>query len=71
MLNPFEEFKLVRHKARIGILSIDECLELAIQAEQFKNDVGPFDIAFHHFADDAIRLEEYAYLLEKEQHAQV
>jgi hypothetical protein len=65
------ERKLQMFKKTYGIdgMSKDEALDLAIQADQFAKDCGPFDPASSKFAEDARRYFEIAECLEVLEHA--
>lgn len=49
----------------LPLMTADEALLLAIEAEQTAKDCGPGDPAFLHFAKEARMLENFAYLIEK------
>lgn len=63
------DFKLHHYATKLGseILSLtpDQALELAIQAEGFKNDMDPLDPHRLHFANQERAWTEIASLLEK------
>ena len=61
-----QERKLEFYRERLGAMTSAEALQLAIEAEQTKNDVGPFDTAFEYFANQQVVFEKYEHLLEEE-----
>lgn len=65
-MNLLETKKLEIYKSRIGLMTSDQALELALEAEQFAKDCGPFDVAFGYMKHQQRTFEEYALLLEKE-----
>ena len=66
-MKPLDKMKLSSLRKRIGPMSSAEAFELALQAEQFSRDCGPFDIAYEQFKRLQHQMEEYALLLEREQ----
>lgn len=64
-MTPLERFDLNRLTYRYGEMTSVKALELALQAEQYARDCGPFDIAFRHFKQQQLSMESYALLLEK------
>lgn len=67
-MTPMQKWKLDRYKKNFGEMTIDEAMQLAIEAEEHKIACGPFDQAFGWMANQQHALEEYALLLEKEHH---
>jgi hypothetical protein len=62
------EFMMLTHyRARIGPMTSKEALTIALDAEQFKRDVGPYDITAKYFMQQELDFIEYANLLEKEE----
>lgn len=66
-MTDLEKRKLARYKASMPGITVNELLELAIQADTFATDCGPFDPAFMTFTQQRTDLLNYAELLEKEQ----
>jgi len=64
-MNELERIRLARLKKELGEISVEEALDLAILAEDYKNMCGPFDEAYPTFAKQQVVFEEYALLLEK------
>ena len=67
-LNDLEKRKLIFLKESIGAMTSEEALQLAIECEETKKAVGPFDQAFSWFNERQTVLENYALLIEKENH---
>lgn len=65
MLTKLEQMKLDFFKERFGKMSVDEALNLAIDAEYYCNACGPFDVAFPKFKREQLDFENYALLLER------
>jgi len=65
MLTKLERRKLDFFKERFGIMSVDEALNLAIDAEYYCNACGPFDVGFPKFKREQLDFENYALLLER------
>lgn len=63
-----EARKLEMYKSRIGLMTSEQALQLALDAEQIAKDCGPFDIAFEQMKRQQLTFEEYALLLEKAEH---
>ena len=63
-----ETRKLEKYKNHIGLMTSEQALQLALNAEQIAKDCGPFDIAFEHIKRQQLTFEEYALLLEKAEH---
>ena len=63
-MTPLEKRKLEAYKQKIGELTIDDALMLAIEAEEHKIACGPFDPAFSYMFNQQRMFEEYALLLE-------
>jgi hypothetical protein len=68
-LTNLEKFKIDRCRKAYGDMTSDEALLCALQAEQFKKNCGPGDIAFGHFSNEQTYMEEFAMLLEKEENS--
>ena len=51
----------------IGVMTSAEALQLAVECEEHKLAVGPFDQEFAYFASQQLTFEKYALLLEKEE----
>lgn len=49
---------------KYGHFTKEEALQLAIEAEQYCRDCGPFDQAYSYFKQEQLALEDYALLLE-------
>lgn len=60
-----DEIKLSWCEKKFGKMSSTEALQLAIEAEQYVKDLGPFDIATPMFIQQQIDFENYAFYLEK------
>lgn len=65
-LNKLEEVRLTSFKEKLGELTVDDALTAAIEAEEWANQLGPFDQGFEFFIRQRNRYLEYAALLEKE-----
>ncbi len=70
-INTFEKHKLTKLRTIYGAMSSLDALDAAIEAEEFKRLVGPFDFAFEKYARDQLNYTEYALLLEKEEQQNV
>ncbi|MGL4261907.1 MAG: hypothetical protein ACRCTX_09835 [Afipia sp.] len=66
-MNELEKIKLSRLKQRLGEMSSEEALNIALSAEEYKKMCGAFDQATPMFAEQLRTFEEYAFLLEKEE----
>lgn len=66
-LTKLEAFRLKSMRKTIGVMTSAEALQLAIESEELKLAVGPFDQAFGCFASQQDIFEKYALLLEKEE----
>ena len=66
-LNALEDFQLTSMRKTIGVMTSAEALQLAVECEEHKLAVGPFDQAFAYFAGRQRTFEKYALLLEKEE----
>lgn len=66
MLTSFEAWKLARFKTRFGVMTAEEALLIALDAEDIKLALRPGDLAQIKFAQDQEAFFEYAQLLEKE-----
>jgi hypothetical protein len=66
-MTKFDLMKLNHYRGRFGAMSSAEALMIALDAAQFMQDMGPFDLAFKKFAQDERDFIEYADLLEKEE----
>ena len=64
-MNELEKIRSACLKKELGEISVEEALDIAISAEDYKNMCGPFDLAYPGFAQQQIVFEEYALLLEK------
>lgn len=62
-MNAMKLKKLEDMKNKVGAMTSDEALELAIHFEQMARDVGPFDSAFSHFVSNYTGFMAYAELL--------
>lgn len=63
-----EARKLEMYKSKIGAMTSEQALTLALEAEQIAKECGPFDVAYEQFKRQQITFEEYALLLEKAEH---
>lgn len=65
----FNEMKLKLACTQLGLkptdMSIDELMTLAIQADTFARQCGPFDVAFMNFREQEISYMKLAELLER------
>ena len=61
--------KLEEYKKLIGILSKEEALTLAAEADDFLGQLGPFDPAWAFFQRQRNAMFQYAELLEWEENA--
>jgi len=61
-----EQWKLDRYLEKVGRMTADQALEMALMSEDFANQVGPFDMAYAKFKNDQVEFFKYAELLEKE-----
>ncbi|QRE00146.1 hypothetical protein [Burkholderia phage BCSR5] len=66
-MHPLHKWKLDKYKAQFPGLNSEQALQLAIEAEQFKNDCGPMDPAFEYFANQQHVFTQYAELLAEEE----
>lgn len=66
-LTKLEAFQLKSMRKAIGVMTSAEALQLAVECEEHKLAVGPFDQAFGYFASRQDTFEKYALLLEKEE----
>lgn len=58
-----EELKLKHFRKEYGEMSVDECIELAQQADNYLRDMNAFDIAWSKFKRDSRTFWQYAWLL--------
>lgn len=61
-----EELKLKHFRKEYGELSVDECIELAQQADGYLRDMNAFDPAWSKFKRDSRTWWQYAWLLSSE-----
>ena len=66
-LTKLEAFQLKSMRKTISVMTSAEALQLAVECEEHKLAVGPFDPAFGYFASRQDTFEKYALLLEKEE----
>lgn len=66
-MHALEQWKLDKYKTEVGKLTSEEALTLALEAEQFMKDCGPFDPAFAFFSNQYRMMLDYADLLDKEE----
>jgi hypothetical protein len=66
-MTKYDIMRLNHYRGRFGAMTSEEALLIALDADQFKRDMGPFDPAFRKFAQDEIDFTSYAELLEKEE----
>ena len=59
--------KLKHYRAKIGEMTSQEALEIALLSELTCKDIGPFDPAFTMFKQRELDFTAYAELLEKEE----
>lgn len=61
-----EEDRLKFYISRVGRMTVDEAMQIALEAEDIYKHMSPLDIAYKKFKGDADHFFEYARLLEKE-----
>lgn len=66
-MTKLETMKLKFYRDRLGDMKSKEAMEIALCAEQTLRDIGAFDPAVSHFAQEQIDFFNYAELLEKEE----
>ena len=54
-----------KHSIDMHYFSVNEALECALLAEEYKKKVGPFDVAFEHFAQQQTDYENIAIFMER------
>ena len=64
-MTPFQLFKLARFELQFGKMTSEEALNLALNSEDIKRSLAPFDPAILHFSDEQTHLFNYAELLER------
>ena len=66
-LTKIENVQLTSIRNAIGVMTSAEALQFAVECEEHKLAVDPFDQAFVYFASQQLTFEKYALLLEKEE----
>jgi hypothetical protein len=66
-MTKLEVMKLKHYRDRLGPMTSNEALTIALGAEQTRLDIGAFDPAASHFTQEQIDFLNYAELLEKEE----
>lgn len=61
-----EEDRLKFYISRVGRMTVDEAMQVALEAEDICKHMSHTDIAYNKFKSDADHFFEYARLLEKE-----
>jgi hypothetical protein len=61
-----EQYTLEFYLEKVGRITVNEAMQLALEAEDFATQVGPQDIAYRKFKNDTEHFFRYAELLEQE-----